>query len=373
MSEALREKYEIQSGLNPELASRDDTTTWLAEILDGSMHSEFSYQYDGSDLVARDGRPLEPIFVDAIKQAENEVISRPEKAFELRRRKVELKEYEEILAMAKSESPNTMVVVSDFPKELEYADKDLDGYNVTRKQAMLRVITREADGEIKMVSQSLDRSDRRGLEAIYRFLNFEPKAGELLGQRISLDIDQPFQTKLTDTLTTVYDNHMSDYYGGEWYAGRKSDDRRNTYAFAREQHDLIGAYMVSTQDEKAKYNLAATIESRFKKQAWYDEKLPTIDCPSSYISVAVEMEIQGRRARAEGKTFSGCGSSITMSSEEEMSNLGYDEKSDKTKDDEPMKCVNCPECKTFHHEVRKVKGKYVCDNDKCKLSDKKSS
>lgn len=373
MSEALKEKYETQPILNHELATRDDTATWLAEALDGSMRSEFSYRFDGLDLIARDGRALKPIFMDAIEDARDKTEHDPSKHFELRRREIELQEYDDIIAMAKGDTPNTLIVVSDFPEELESSQKDIGGYNVTRKQAMLRVITREDNGEIKMVSQSLDRSDRRGLEKLYKFVGEEAMPGELLEQRIALNLDSKIKDKLPETLTRVYDNHLQDYYGGEWYAGRRGEDRRNTFEFANMQQDLLQAFFAGPRDQSATYNLAAAIQGRFDSKSWHEQiSISAFNNPDRpMLSVIMEMEQQGRRARAEGRDYSGCGSTISMGSEEELSNLGYGD-SDKKSDDGEMKCVNCPECKTFHHKVRKVGNKPVCDNAECKLSDKKT-
>lgn len=368
MSEALK-TYEQRQ--HTETAQIDDMNTWLAEALDGQMRSEFTYQFDGQDLIAeRDNRSLRKVFEDGVSAAEENARWDPRLGFELRRRKIEMGEYEDMVAMAKGNAPNTMIVVSDFPPELMSATKDTHGYNVTRKQTMLRVISRNEDGSITSTTQSLDSSNRPALEAMYNFMDAPVQSGELLGQRIQQNVDPEFQKSLVHTLTRVYDQKMQSLYGREYFAGRLSHDRRNTMEFAMNQKDLMDVYLAGPRTEAEQIKLAATISARFEGRS-----IPATESGwGSVLSPVVEMEIQGRIAMREGRVFSGCGMSIgsDRSLESELSQQGYGD-DDKKSDDGTMRCVNCPECRTFHHEVRKVNGKPVCDNSDCKLSDKKKS
>ncbi len=373
MSLALAEKKEFYPrGINHETAEFDDTTTWLAEVLDGNMRTPFEYIYDGEDLVSRrDGRPLGDIFRKAVRSAEQTVLDQPELNFELRRRRIEMDEYLEMIEMVKDpEAPNTMVVVSDFPEELKQGKSDIGGYNTTRQQTMLRVITRSLNGTISMISQSLDRSDRDGLESIYEFFGVSPMRGELLGQRISVDIDEKFHAKLTDTLTTVYDNKLMQKFGGEWYAGRNPTDYRNTYDFACKQTDLINEYLETSKDAGAKRNLAATIEARFEEKSKYPQQaIVAIENKLVFISPAAEMEFYGRLAKERGRTYSGCGVTIT-SSEEEMRALGYGD-FDKKTDSEDCEFISksCPECGTKNVKTKVTKttisGSCGCSKKRC--------
>src|SRR5690606_34211814 len=121
-------------------------------------------------------------------------------SYELRRRYIEKQEYLEMLEMMRGDRLNTMVVISDFPPELMNATKDVGGYNVTRKQTMLRVLTKNPDGSLSMYSQSLDGSDRRALESIYYELGYAPEQGELLGQRMHVNVSPDQQKVLIDRL-----------------------------------------------------------------------------------------------------------------------------------------------------------------------------
>src|SRR5690606_2830443 len=146
------------------------------------------YTFDGRELYAADGGELAPIFTNAIEQAEAIARHKPNLAFELRRRQIELDEYTAMLAMARGERSNSMVVVADFPPELMDAGEDVGGYNIKRRQTMLRVIYREGGG-LKIFSQSLDYSERTALEDVYRALGFRASPGELLGQRMMFNSD----------------------------------------------------------------------------------------------------------------------------------------------------------------------------------------
>ena len=323
---ALAETKEFYTPpINQEIAEFDDTTTWLAEVLNGNMHTSFSYRLESGDLVSdRDNRSIKQTFVDGVDEARQKADSDSRYQFEHRRRLIELKEYDEMLLMATSnETTNTMIVVSDFPQELKSSNSDFGGYNVDRQQTMLRVITRDDQGVIKVTSQSLDRSDRDALEAIYARFGITPRRGELLDQRINVKVEPKFQENLPEVLTGTYDAKLQEKYGGQWYAGRNPADYRNTYDFARCQTDLIDAFNHSPRDQDARFKLAATIEARFENR-----NIATSQTTVSYgsrlrfISTAVEMEFCGRRALAEGKTYSGCGMTVG-GMESELGQLGY--------------------------------------------------
>ena len=180
------EVYDIEKRL------QNDAETWFAEVLPGSMRTPFEYYDDGQELRAEDGSSLREVFEDAIVEARQLITDQPELLFELRRRQIEREELADMHDMARGVLPNTMVVLSDFPPELMNATQDVGGYNVGRKQTMLRVIT--FDGQkLKMFSQSLDQSDRTSLEAIYRQCGFQPEPGELLGQRMLFNGDEVTQ------------------------------------------------------------------------------------------------------------------------------------------------------------------------------------
>ncbi len=361
-------KTKEPSVYNAEQRLYDDVTTWLAETVRGSMQSEFAYNFDSQELRARDGSSVKEIFEDAVEAADELPANL---YFEARRRREELREYEDMIAMAKGELPNTMVVVSDFPAELMASAEDIGGYNVSRKQTMLRVITRR-DDQIYVQSQSLDSSDREALEGIYDYLEVEaPDEGELLGQRRFVQLNNHLQQEvLIDNLTRVYDEALHAKTGQPHYAGIKNGRRVNTYNFVCAQTDILGVYLDSVNDiydnDQLRYAVAASITERFEATiSGRGTVLAAETAAHSRSYVADQIWQAGQRAATRGKTFSGCGGSITMTANEELNDLGYGSKAeekttysfskkqycvvcqDPPKDEEPKKmCGPCGICRS---------------------------
>ncbi|CAN5439204.1 hypothetical protein BH10PAT3_BH10PAT3_6090 [soil metagenome] len=301
-----------QFGFDYERRKLNDTRTLVAEMLDGNMRTPFEFTFDGQELYADDGGELGPVFDKSIRQAER---LGPNLKFEVRRTLLEKGEYDDMIGMMKGELPNTMVVVSDFPAELMNAKKDVGGYNVTRKQTMLRVITKTSEGRLLMRSQSLDGSDRKALETLYTTLGVTAEPGELLGQRMHLDLTVVNQEFLLDRLMGVYDRKLTASYGGDWYAGRRNARRINTYSFVCEQNDLVFAYLSREYGadpySDSFYDLAAALDARLNKLGVRSAavSLPVYQ-PGILHNPYIEMRIAGSNARKDGKGYSGCGISI---------------------------------------------------------------
>lgn len=345
-AEALKPK-ELTVDYN--VRNYDDITTWMAEVIDGSMRSSFDFVYGGDDLISRDGGQLGIVFENAVEDAQKKATLDPRYRFEHRRRLVELSEYSDILAMVRGETDfNTMVVVSDFPEEVESLGESFGGYNIDRRSAMLRVITINPDGKLTITSQSLDMSNRQALEAVYASLGFTVQPGELLGQRMQLKVHEVFQQNLTDKLMRVYDGSLASQFGGEWFAGRSGQDRRNTMDFALRQTDLINFYLSSSRDNDAKYRLAATVSARFDNRSNYPVYQTSVRVDN--IRLAIEMENYARLAIRQGKAFNGCGGTLLADQDNQMSRLGYGDQ-DKTVEKQEWygkykktgTCVNCKE------------------------------
>ena len=325
--------------LDRQVRLRTDTETWLAEVLNGSMRTSFEYSFDGRELCGEDGGAIGEIFDDAVETAQEIVRYNPSLLFELRRRLIERDEYDDMLKMAGGELPNTMIVVSDFPPELMDSTEDEGGYNVKRKQTMLRVITRQPDGSIRMISQSLEGSDRLALEAMYDRMEQPVEKGELLEQRMYRDLQPAHQDKLADILTQTYDNSLGQRHGGGWHAGFKQPAKRswiNTYEFAQAQHDIIEWFTTTKSTnpvaaESQRFRLAATVNERYERylQDSGHDRLPAIqpglDQDTSHIdNLLQEIEQSAQRAIFFGMVFSGCGVSVGLvSSEAQLEQAGY--------------------------------------------------
>jgi hypothetical protein len=386
--------------LDRQLRTQTDTETWLAETLNGSMRTNFEFWSDGHELYGEDGGKLREVFEDAIETAQLIIQANPSLSFELRRRLVERGELDDMEAMSRGELPNTMVVLSDFPQELMDSTEDVGGYNTTRRQTMLRVITREAEGTIRITSQSLDGSNRQALESIYQSLGKEPAVGELLEQRIYIDLPAEWQSNLINNLTETYDNSLTQQHGGRWHAGRPQPNQQqigNTYDFVRQQADLINWFVEAKLDnpvaaENLRYKLAATAKERFERQARHAHRaIPTDPIHhSSLVSVEaiaasrhlqMELDRAEQRAMARNETFSGCGATIRMGRrrrfgqlEDGLDSLGFGNQSDdkeSSKDDDgecEFVSKSCPSCgvKNVKTTVTKTHIKGTCGCSKRK-------
>lgn len=331
----------------------NDTSTWFAEVLNGSMRTPFEYTFDGNELHADDGSRLGPIFENAIIDAERTARTQPSLAFEVRRRRIEHEEYQEMLALADGDTPNTMVVVSDFPPELIDATRDVGGYNTERRQTMLRVIARNNAGRLVMYSQSLDGSDRTALEAMYADLGYTPAPGELLGQRMHVDVPEEDHNYFVDQLMGVYDRTLAVQHGRPYYAGQpiaEHTTRLNTYAFALQQHDLIDDVvmrsMQGTITNDRLYGVVALLERRFEAVRRQPATTTKSEQRVSLGGAAIQRQIFEEAIRqasieagANGKVFSGCGLSLaaggdgvsSLSATEQLQSAGYGNKHDEDK------------------------------------------
>jgi len=362
--EQLAERMPAQQSreLNQELRISTDTTTWLAETLHGSMRTEFEFSFDGQELRGEDGGSLDDIFDDAIIEARAITEWNPSMLFELRRRLEEREELNDMYKMVSGELPNTMIVISDFPEELASSDEDVGGYNVNRQQTMMRIITLGDDGKLRIVSQSLDGSNREALEAIYGSLGETAQDGELLSQRIHRELPAAWQKQPDRNILNTYDFVVRQTDLIEWFTKEKLADP-------------IGA-------EKLRYKLAATAKDRHDKYLRGFSKAQESSDPNSlqghsynsFVSVAAiansmslqhELEISGRRAASRGEVFSGCGASVKpgeffdeVSSAGQASTLGYgNRKRPRADDDCEFTSKKCPACSksAVRTKVEKIK------------------
>jgi len=351
----------------------NDATTWFAETLDGAMRSRFEFWFDGNDLIASDGGALGAVFEDAVAEAERISSKNPSLSFEVRRRGLEAQEYEAMVAMVRGEAPDTLVVVSDFPPELMNAASDVGGYNVSRKQTMLRVLAWDGT-RLTMHTQSLDGSNRTALEAIYGSFGLQPQPGELLGQRIEAEVPVDQQPYLIDRLTGVYDNSLTEQFGGDWYAGRQGG-RRNTLGFVTQQQAIIDRFVERQLDGAATqedfYNTAALLAEIFEEARTVNLYQFTGNVATMVDQSLLESQLvlAGERASAAGKTFSGCGASASpteLTASQQLEQAGYGNLSHSDEDKfGPLtfKCKN-------GHTNRRPRGKLIkhCRVNGCKNS-----
>lgn len=323
---------------NPERRQAEyDIVTQFSEIVDGSMLTSFELNFDGRELYGPDGRGMYEVIQSALEHAEDMAQTSPGLSFELRRRRLEKEEYQLALDMARGKGPNTMIVISDFPPELYGASEDVGGYNVTRRQTMLRILARQPNGNIKMTSQSLDGSDPRALEAIYDYFDISSEPGEKLGQRIHQNLSANEQDDIVDVLRQAYDQSLRDQYGGEWHAGRRPADYRNTYDFVCGQWDIVrscvGLQLEGRLTQQAMYDHAALMQKRFREQK--DSKVISLIPHFQTVNnaaLAEEARLAGLEAAQGGEVFSACGVTIQAEGDESTESLlgsaGYGSKAE---------------------------------------------
>jgi hypothetical protein len=325
------------------LQAEYDAITELAELTDGQMRSELELTFDGYDLYGPDGRSLTETAKNGLKTAREQAKKNGNLWFEVGRRSLELEEVLVAVDMLKDGKANTMMLTTDFPVALEGAKEDIGGYNVTRKQALRRAIMANPDsGVILLISQTLDGSNPQALDAVDAEFDFQTAPGEeRLGQRQLLQLSAEEQATIMDRSVQAYDRAMSAQFGGEWYAGRRPADYRNTYDFVRKQHDLIDTYkhlkLKGNLTDEVMYDMAATINARFKESKNNEQAVVrrisilrnTVSRPDyDPATLYQEMRMRGRLARLAGKSFSACGSTwkaegLDESTEEKLRSAGY--------------------------------------------------
>jgi hypothetical protein len=356
-----------------DLRREKDFITWAAEVLPGSMRTptEYNFDYNNQEIIAEDGSALGKILKDSIYHAKEITKTNPQLKFELRRREIELEEYKEMVQMMNGLLPDTMVVVSDFPPELMTYPKDVSGYNVTRRQTFLRVIHRNEDGSMQMYSQTLDGSNRQALESIYRSQGFIAEDGELLGQRMHIDIGSEEPSDLVDSLMKTYDLSLKSQSGLDYRAGILVGDSKidNTLEFVESQNDIIALankYMSEGTFEDNRYDLIAYLEKRFNEVG--ENKNMTLfttsydSSPGFLINQAqlqAEILIAGQEARHAGKDYSGCGITSFGKSDAigDLTENGYGNKTETSSEsysfDSYQYCVSCQAPPSSEDEKKK--------------------
>lgn len=305
---------------------KDDELTWAAETLDGPVRVPLEFTLKNNDLYASDGGNLRTVFEDAVSNDMKVAAVNTEYGFQLQRSRAELGEYEHMVMMAKGEVPNVMVVISPIPEQMRgRTSGDTYGYQPRRGLGFFRVISHEGDGRIKMTVQSFDKSDPVAINAMYSRYGEQPDwSRDLIDQRIYMHIEDELERELiSDSLLFRYDESLNQRYGGDWYAGRNGQDRRNAYDFAKIQADLLDEHISrmsrpgldDKQKEKFRRDYAAALRRR------HEGRQVTTEGGGA----DAEMSAAGDAALAAGERFEGCGYSVggANSAEAQAAQAGY--------------------------------------------------
>lgn len=254
-----------------------DELTEASEKLSVAMRNPFEFEMrsDG-ELYFQDGS-VGDVLRKSVLVAEEIVKTNPQFMTELIRRRIELQEYDDQrkLALGGEGDPDVLVVLSPIPDAV-LAGVDLGAYDIGRRKTLVRVYERTGAG-IRSTSMSLDRTDRRGLQAIAREFGqaiYENEGSEdILMKRF-----WGHSASLRDPVTAVrrlYDEQLAHQYGGEWYAGRQDDKVLDALEFIKSQEDIVEAHMARMAEIKnqpegrrqalrkaARYDFAAALDRR---------------------------------------------------------------------------------------------------------------
>lgn len=299
---------------------RMDTITFAGEALDTYSEKALKYTYHDNELWSEQGDSLAPIFDDSVSYYQRKSEADPSIAFQYRRALAERCEYMHMQRMVRGEVPNTLVVISNYPRELDGATEDIEGYQCQRRLGFIRCITRQEDGSLQMLNHSFDQSDPQAIEAMYQLMGRQVDWGrDVLEQPVQLHIEDPEARELLlDQLLYAYDSSLSQTQGGEWFAGRRPSDKSEAVAFVEAQRDLLDRHIerlihVGPKTEAAnqlRYDFVSALRRRFRGEQYVAD------------SADSEMSGAGGSARSNGESVSGCGLTINTT-ESQLNESGY--------------------------------------------------
>jgi hypothetical protein len=282
-----------------------------------------------------------------------------------------------MLRMAAGDGANTAIIISPIPEQLRNSEQDILGYQPKRGLGFVRVIGRQPDGNIKLQSHSIDKSDPESINAIYElFGQTADWSRDLIDQRILVNINDTYEQELLiDRLLFTYDQSLNRRFGGSWFAGRSELDQREALQFVQSQSDAVDLHLknmsapgLSKADKKQlRYKLAATMKRRYEGRQIVDDGG----------DIGSEMDAAANDAAANGESYSGCGETNNANTNEvansALAEAGYSQRRD-SKLYDIDKCMRCPKCQYSGVEIDGRSGKiyYTCLNG-CKATTKPAS
>ncbi len=354
----------------------EDETTWLAETLNGSMRSRFTFRLVDGELTAKDGRQLRGIFENSKERAQTLAGRDSRMQGEVMRTDVEWEEFLIMDNMAHDRStPNTVVVNSAILAGLE---EDIHGYQASRGLGWSRIITRDdATGDITICSQSLDGDEREAYNAIYTYFgrpapDVSTTNDEMLGERVAINLTAEEQAALPDIVMGIYDTAMDHIHGGAHRAGRHQAGG-DTWQFTLNQADLIKDHLwriapyvlsqkrgskdkgIALQAEAIRYGTAAALRRRYELGTEWTTK---------HADIASERGAAVGEATASGESFNGCGFNASATTAQgQFEALGYGVRQkvrgpcpfcDSIVDYDPCE-PKCSECGPYGNDVKKYR------------------
>lgn len=359
----------------------DEELTYIAEGIDRHSYTAFSLQeQDGGLVYFREGKwqPYTGMLLRGLETAKQEQREDSRKSFLTAHA-------EEDLAMGyrmqKLEVGESMVWYRGF------ADKECSlygqqfvkdvGMQPDRRMGFIWRAERLEDGSVLLESQTVDNSDNEAFDEALRSHELNPLAS-------------------LETVVSGYDRVLGQKNKGDYRNGRLQEAgeiEANAWEFVKENKILINCYFedlvgIAESDlsgealENAKKRLTYATWGQLKKRLdglavevvedGFDRQ--TNQWTMTPDAVRMERDIVYRELSSRGEVMFGCGGSVggdkdlLGAAEADVFNMIFGSEGKSIVKDTTMRCVNCPECRTFHDEVKKEKGKLVCDNPECKLA-----
>lgn len=366
----------------PETRSQvvDEHLSYIAEGIGRAAKTEFTFKQIGDDLVYFDNgkwRPYGEMLEAGKAAAIHDAKVDPRRQFLVEWSERDIFNHEQNKQL---EPGQKRVWASLYPKDVEerYGSKFLAscGLIPERKRGFLYQASRLEDGSILLESQTLDLSDEDGFAAALYAASSTP----------SLNLDE---------LKDVYDQVLSQKYGGTFHAGQRDGSRyENAWKEMLDHQDVVIDLIKGLEGLAAKAMDYMTLERETTKHiigSWAlfkkrldgtaaKIKLEDIQSIGSQGYAYQEALLKQQKHEAflevvaKHEALKGCGGSLVMGEESILSesfegifSFVFGSGNGKT---EVMKCVTCPLCKNkgVDAKIEYDHGKKIITCSKCKQS-----
>lgn len=321
----------------------DEETTRFAEVLDGPVDTSFDFFIGPDGLQTDMGTNLTEMWSSAVNalEVERHWDRRLEDIYKLR--VIEQQEGNFVEKLAQGEiGTDSLITISPYPEDLEriHGIKFLEenGFNPSRKLGFVREYTR-IPGGVRLRTASVDNSSIKNWQLVVNS-NYGPtetyeKTEDILSKRLRSNMS-------IDELIGAYDKSL----GNGSVQGIKDGKKEETWQYVLNQPDILSYYFTELQKladnnlpissllkskQELTYKICATLENRYSNKNQQEYSGLTSEISSSDIS-----------ARAEGRSYSACGISLSSQSAQ---GEARDLQNTLQISHNSMKCVNCPFCK----------------------------
>lgn len=342
-SEALKER-EHYTNLSPEEREREferDEITDAAERLSLPMQHSFDYVLKNGRLYSEFGLSMEEVVQGGLDDSRLKAMFDDDWKEETVRREFQVAELKAAKTLRVGEK---LVILSPIPDDVASGKSSIRGYNRARMRMLVRISEKKSETDFSITTFSLDKSNRRAMQAAARVIGHEitdeQSSNDIVSNPVRIT-DNYTSDELVAIIRNAYDLQLSEDLGGNWFAGMPPIKPDNAY---RHVLSSIDAYPDIFNDH------LKTI--RYIQQEFFDpEKAESLENARQNFAARldalrdnkhfVSAEAAGNAARAEGKTYEGdCPPGISTAAQAEKLGLAHNAWSvGETRD-----CVNCPLC-----------------------------